>query len=416
MSAAPHPVVERLRWQDPVLAELAMPKGIMRLTRSLTSGLARASGDPDGVFWGVGDRGPNLKPKAALERYGLIALADHAARDGAKVMPLPGAGPAIARFRIEGDAVQLKAVAALRSPAGTPLSGLPLPLPSPESELALAIDGTPLGCHPDGADTEGIACRADGKFWIAEEYAPSLLLVGRDGLVERRHVPAGTAVHFAGSSIPVVETLPALALSRKLNRGFEALALSCDGAMLFAMFQSPLSHPDRAAHKQSDLVRLWALDAERGTLLAEYLYPLGPLEGFRRDTAERPVRCDDIKVSELTMLEDGSLLVLERVTLSTHIYRVEPVAHLVLTGEWSDPARLPTLEQLGSVGARAAGVPVLQKQLILSTDDHPEIGADLEGMIMLDAHIMLLASDSDYGTEGAETGFWRVTFAAPVGS
>ena len=402
--------IERLEWTDPLLAELPMPRGTMRLTRSLTSGLTRASADEPGVFWGVGDRGPNLKPKAALERYGLTALAAHAQTDGAKVMPLPAAGPALARFRIAGSEVLLDAVHPLRTPTGTSLSGLPLPLPAQESEPALALDGSPLGTHPDGADTEGIAARPDGKLWIAEEYGPSLLLVSPDGTVEARHVPAGTAQYFAGSAIPIIESLPALALSRKLNRGFEALALSADGLVLFTLFQSPLSHPDRAAHQQSDLVRLWALDALTGTLLAEYAYPLGPPAGFRRDCAEGLVRRDDIKVSELTLLGDGSLLVLERVTQSTHIYRVTPGSDNALPAAWSDPARRPTLEQLGADGAAAERVPLLEKQLILSTDDHPEIGCDLEGMIVLAPGTLLLASDSDYGTEGAVTGFWRVTF------
>jgi len=405
--------IERLAWHDPLLAELPMPRGTMRLTRSLTSGLAQMPGDPDGVFWGVGDRGPNLKPAAALGRYGLTGLAEHAATDGAKVMPLPQAGPALAQFRIEGADVQLLGIAPLHSPTGA-LSGLPLPLPSAEREPALAIDGSPLACHPDGADTEGLACRADGKLWIAEEYAPSLLLVNRDGLVEARHVPQGTAHHLTGSSIPLVESLPALALSRKLNRGFESLALSPDGAVLYVMFQSPLSHPDRDAHERSDLVRLWALDAITLALRAEYAYPLDPPAAFRRDTAGGAVRRDDIKVSELATLTDGSLLVLERVTQTTRIYQVRPGAHNALADRWSDPALRPTLEQLAADGLRAADQPLLDKTLILSTDDHPEIGPDLEGLIMLDARTMLLASDSDYGTEGAETGFWRITFPAPL--
>lgn len=400
-----NPRVERLEWQDPLLAELPMPKGTMRLTRSLTSGLTL--GIEPGEFWGVGDRGPNIKPGAALERYGLTAFAPHTQTDGAKVMPLPEAGPALARFRIAGDAVQLVEVATLHTPAGTTLSGLPLPLAEQESELVLALDGSPLGCHADGADTEGIARRGDGKLWIAEEYGPSLLLVGPDGLALARHVPIGTAQHFAASAIPIIESLPALALARKLNRGFEALALSPDGTVLYTAFQSPLSHPDREAHQASDVVRIWALDAFSCSVLAEYAYPLGPPEGFRRDLAEGSVKRDDIKVSELTMLGDGSLLVLERVTLSTHIYRVRPKPELA--PEWRDPARRPTLEQVGS-----AGVTSLAKQLVFSTDNHSEVCGDLEGMIMLAPNVMLLASDSDYGTEGAETEFWRVTFPRPL--
>lgn len=412
--ARPAPRIERLNWTDPLLAELAMPTGTMRLTRSLTSGLARSAADPTDVFWGVGDRGPNIKPKAAVGRYGLGALRDAAALDGAKVMPLPQEGPCLARFRITGGAVELDAVFPLHAANGTRLSGLPLPLAGQESEPALALDGSPLGCDPDGADTEGLACLPDGRLWIAEEYGPSLLLVERDGTVLRRCVPQGTAAAFAGSAIPLAEVLPALALARKLNRGFEALALSADGAVLYAAFQSPLSHPDRAAHEGSDVVRIWALDPASGALLREYAYTLDPPEAFRRDCAQGPVRRDDVKISELAMLDDGSLLVLERVTLSTTIYRVEPTPGAVLPGEWSDPARRPTLEQKGSAGLRAAEVPVLVKHHVFSTDDHPEVGGDLEGMIMLAADTMLLASDSDYGTEGAVTGFWRITFPAPL--
>jgi hypothetical protein len=115
--------VDRLDWTDPLLAELAMPIGTMRLTRSLTSGLTL--GATPGEFWGVGDRGPNIKPAAAMARYGLTALAEHAATDGAKVMPLPSAGPALARFRIAGSRVELMEAAPLRTPAGTAISGLP---------------------------------------------------------------------------------------------------------------------------------------------------------------------------------------------------------------------------------------------------------------------------------------------------
>jgi hypothetical protein len=59
-------------------------------------------------------------------------------------------------------------------------------------------------------------------------------------------------------------------------------------------------------------------------------------------------------------------------------------------------------------------VPVLAKRLLFSSDDAPEIGADLEGMAILSPSELLLASDNDFGVEGAETGFWRVRFDRPV--
>jgi hypothetical protein len=61
-----------------------------------------------------------------------------------------------------------------------------------------------------------------------------------------------------------------------------------------------------------------------------------------------------------------------------------------------------------------AQIPTLTKALILSTDDHPEISPDLEGMLMLSPTQLLLANDSDFGIEGAQTQFWRVEFDAPI--
>lgn len=403
---------ERLAWTDERLAEVRTPAGPMILTRSLTSGLTRRSEDPAGVFWGIGDRGPNIKPADALRRYGLSRLASLADVDGAKVMPLPEAAASIARFRIVGGSIELEEIIALRTPAGTSLSGLPPPrFAGMEWEPVFALDGTALRNACDGVDTEGIVALPDGRFWIADEYGPSLLLVGRDGMVTRRFVPQGTSQMFADSSVPTDDRLPAIASARKLNRGFEALTLSCDGQSLFLAFQSPLAHPDRHAHDNGDIVRVWELDPGTGDFRAEFAYPLAPPETFVRDCAVGTVTKSDVKVSELASLPDGSLLVLERVTLSTHVYSIRVDVPAVPTC-FLDPTHRPTLEQIGQAGAKAAGISLLSKQLVLSTDEHDEICGDLEGMLILEDGSMLLVNDSDYGIEGAVTQFWRIPLPA----
>jgi hypothetical protein len=58
--------------------------------------------------------------------------------------------------------------------------------------------------------------------------------------------------------------------------------------------------------------------------------------------------------------------------------------------------------------------PVLTKTLVLSTDDWPQIDADLEGMALLSDRDLLLSTDNDFGVEGRETAFYRVSFAAPL--
>jgi hypothetical protein len=412
--------VTRLNWTDAHLCDIALPTATMRLTRSLASGLTRSPLDPPGTFWGVGDRGPNLKPGTAVVRYACDHLAPLAAIDGAKIMPLPDSGPAIARFRIDGDTVHLEAAHDLATQDGQPISGRPVPHgPDAEFEPVFDLAGTRLPNDPDGADSEAIIALADGTFWVAEEYGPSLLRVDRQGRILHRWVPHGTGHLYAGSRAPIIEALPALAIARKLNRGFESIALTDDGDILIAN-QSPLAHPDRAAHEGSRTVRLWQLDGATGALIHEWAYRFDKPESFRRDTDLGKVARDDIKLSEILCLPRNAaghhrLLLLERVTASTRFHLVTLDPAQALDAKWSDPATRPTLEQLDGQGLSDHAIPLLEKTLLFSTDDWPDIDPDLEGMVLLSPTDLLISNDSDYGTEGAETRFWRISFDQPLG-
>jgi hypothetical protein len=400
--------VERLDWVDPPLGEIELPGGTMRLRAGFGSGLATRPGDPAGTVWAVGDRGPNLKVKAAIRLYGLDRLEPLRHVDGAKIMPRPDLGPAIAQLRVTGDRVELVRAMRIADSRGRPVSGLPIPGGDhARSEPAYDLDGAPLPPDPSGLDSEGIAALADGGFWVGDEYGPSLVRLGPDGRVLTRLVPEGTDLDGAESR------LPAIAGSRQINRGFEAIALSGDGLWLYLAFQSPLAHPDEAAHEQARHVRLWRLDAATGEVAAQYLYPLDLPETFLRDCAAGPLELSDLKVSELCWAGPDTLLVLERGSRTTKIYRVALSERFELDPSHLDPATRPTVEQL-SARAGGLGLPVLAKRLLLSTDDAPDIAADLEGMAILSPSELLLVNDNDFGVEGAETGFWRVRFDEPL--
>lgn len=278
-------------------------------------------------------------------------------------------------------------------------------------EPAFDLDGAPLEPDPSGLDTEGIAALADGGFWVGDEFGPSLVRLDGDGRVLKRLVPEGTDLD--GAAYPVEPCLPAIAARRQLNRGFEAIAISPDGRWLFLAFQSPLAHPDEKAHEQARHVRLWRLDAETGAVDAQFLYPLDPPETFRRDGEKKPLDRSDLKVSELCWVGADSLLVLERGSETTKIYKVTPADDLRLPPEHLDTATRPTVEEL-SGGDEDFGLPVLAKSLLFSSDDAPDVAADLEGMAILSPSDLLLVNDNDFGVEGAETGFWRVAFDQPV--
>jgi Esterase-like activity of phytase len=404
--------VERLAWADEPLGEIELPKRAMRFRSGFGSGLSRRLGDPPGVVWAVGDRGPNIKVKTAVKLYGLDRLEALRDEEGAKIMPRTDLGPAIAELRVGEDRVELVRSLRIADAEGRPVSGLPVPGgPHTRCEPAFDLDGAPLAPDPSGLDTEGIAALADGGFWVGDEFGPSLVRLDGDGRVLKRLVPEGTDLD--GAAYPVEARLPAIAARRQLNRGFEAIALSPGGRWLFLAFQSPLAHPDEAAHEQGRHVRLWRLDAESGEFAAQYLYPLDPPETFRRDRAKKPLERGDLKVSELVWAGADSLLVLERGSETTRIYRVTPSDEFAVPAEHIDVATRPTVEEL-SAGEEGPGLPVLAKSLLFDSDDAPEVGADLEGMAILSPRELLLVNDNDFGVEGTETGFWRVRFDQPL--
>lgn len=406
MSAA---VATPLRYEDEALGAIDLPGGTLCITRGVGSGLARSG---DGRIWAIGDRGPNLKVKLAVERYGCEALARHAETDGAKVMPRLDIGPAISELALDGDAVRIARTIPLRDRSGRPLSGLPPPGGlNGESEPALTLAGETIEPDPAGVDSEGLAAAADGSFWVGDEYGPSVLRVAADGTVLARWVPCGSESLFEGADYPIVGRLPPIAAKRRLNRGFEALALSPDERRLYLVFQSPLSHPDLDAHRKGRHVRLWRLDADSGEVEAQFLYPLDAPETFQRDRALGPFGREDIKVSELAAIGPDRLLVLERGSATTKICSVDLDPACALPAEHLDMGTRPTVEELSAEGG---ALPVLTKRLVLNTDEMPELDADLEGLVALDGRTLLLVNDNDFGTEGVPTRFWRVALPSEV--
>lgn len=403
--------VEELRWTEVSLGEVAMPKETLRLAAGFGSGLTSAPGRPGTTVWAICDRGPNLKLKDARKLYGWTAPHDWRDVDGAKLMPRPDIGPALALLEVGETAVELKRTVRVRDADGRPVSGLPIPDSGhAECEPVLDLDGRHVTPDPAGMDTEGLALLADGSFWAAEEYGPSLLRLGAGGEVLERLVPQGVAL--AGAPYPVRDSLPALAARRHLNRGFEAIAVAPSGRHLYVAFQSPLAHPGKAQHERGRHVRLWRLDPG-GAVTAQYLYPLDPPGSFARDCAKKDMDRSDIKLCEIAALDDDRLLMLERGSETSKIYRVSLDPSRELGPEHLDIDTRPTLEELS---ASDEPLPALAKALLFTSDDWPVVGADIEGMTPIAADQLLIVSDNDFGCEGKQTRFYRLSFDVPLAS
>jgi hypothetical protein len=401
--------VRRLVWDDEPVGTIPLPKAPLRMVMSFGSGLSRRRTDPPGVFWAVGDRGPNIKPKTLVEMYRFDTARTLEKHDGAKVMPCTDVGPAIAKLRVTGERIELVETLRITAPDGTPVSGLPNPSSAhAQCEPAFDLECRPLDPDPSGLDTEGIAALEGGGFWVGDEFGPSLVRLDARGRIQRRCLPEGIDTDGAGGAAEAV--LPAIAAKRQLNRGFEAIALSPDERWLYLAFQSPLAHPDEHAHKNARHTRIWRLDAATLEVTGQYLYPFDDPASFVRDAAKEKIGWSDLKVSELLCVADDALLVLERCSQTTKFYRVQLSDDCALGAEHLTVAARPTAEQLSADGK----VPELAKDLVFSTDDTPEVAADLEGMIVLSPTELLLVNDNDFGVEGAHTEFWLVEFTDPV--
>ncbi len=403
--------VTELSYSDELLGKVALPGCDLTISRGIGSGLTRRVGDPPNKFWAIGDRGPNFKLLFGI-KHGLSLPDTLADVEGAKFMPALAFGPAIAELNLQDGVVTCVHSQDLCDKDGQPITGLPPA--NGLGEIAVNLDGTLIPPNPSGVDSEGIAAMADGTFWVADEYGPSLLHVASNGTVLVRWVPAGLGRLFDGAGYPIKESLPAIAASRQFNRGFETVALSADEKWLYVAFQSPLAHPDEATHRQGRHVRIWKMDALTGEITAQFLYPLDGADSFRRDNALGAFHGSDIKVSELVLLEPERLLILERGSATSKLYTVTLNAECAVDECHMKSETRPTLEELSAAGQVGISVPQLRKTLLLNSDDFPEIGADLEGIVALTPRTLLLVNDNDFGVEGASTRFWRVDFAADL--
>ena len=347
--------MEELRWNDVSLGEIGFPKEPLILAAGFGSGLATRAGEPSEFVWAICDRGPNIKVADALERYGWRPPPKFEHRRGAKLMPRPDIGPSIGLLRITEAEIQLKKTMRLHCGDGEPVSGLPVPESGhAECEPVLDLDGKHVEPDPNGLDTEGLAVLADGSFWASEEYGPSLIKISPEGKILKRLVPEG--VQLAEAGYLVEPSLPAIAAKRQLNRGFEAVSITPSEKLLYVAFQRPLAHPTEADHKKARHVRIWQLDAA-GAVLGQYLYPLDEPRTFRRDRAVQDVDRSDLKVCEVVATAEDELLVLERASETSKIYRVRLEGRRKLAPEHLRLKTRPTIESFRPAITRSPNSP-----------------------------------------------------------
>jgi hypothetical protein len=393
-----------------LVPEISLAEGV-RLGGLSDLSPARAQGRPT-RFWTLTDRGPN----GSVER------------DGRKHRTLvsPGFVPTLLLVEIgavaprgdhpAGEATIVTTIP-LATPSGDPVSGRPLPGLSDDAILNPA-DAAGIPPHADGIDSEAVVEMANGSFWLAEEYGPSLLHVAAEGRVIARHFPAGMAPQ--GAAAKAHETLPAEYARRRENRGFEALAASADGARLFALLQSPLDNPKAKAAKKTGNVRLLVFDTQAGRPEAEHVYRLG--DPAEPEFLSRGAPPDDGKLSAVATIDDDSLLVLEQADGGLARLYVASLAGATDTLAWRPGKDQKGGDDAGSLekvrNLEAAGIVPLGKTLVADLGGLlPEIEATvyggkprsgklrqlkLEGIAIIDERHVAIVNDNDFGVHVKE--------------
>ena len=351
------------------------------LLGSVGSDLWHGPKDARDEFWMLTDRGPN----------GQIRV------DGSnrRTFWVPEFNPTILRVKTEGKAIRILETIPIVGQSGKPVTGLP---------NLKGIDETPynysakeiLPFNPNGLDTEGLVRASSGDFWIAEEYSPSLVHLDRNGKVLKRYIPEG--LNLEGTDYPVAQALPAIYGKRKINRGFEGIALSADEKMLYVVLQSPLLNPDRKTGDVSRNSRLLVFDIASERMTTEYVYRLDASKEFDPNPQNTP---DEMKLSGVVVLSPTTLLVLERTDLVAKLYSVDmSQATNILNTKWGDPKTAPTLEAL--IDPAAAEVRALSKTLVLDLSSLDGMPEKIEGVALLDRNTIAVANDNDFDSEESQ--------------
>ena len=191
------------------------------------------------------------------------------------------------------------------------------------------------------------------------------------------------------------ESLPAIFGKRKINRGFEGLAVSADEKTLYAVLQSPLANPDRKIGDASRNTRVVVFDRDKEQVTAEYVYRFDVAAEFDPRPKMSP---DEMKLSAVVYLNPTTLLILERTDWVAKLYTVDLAAATnILKTKWDDPSTTPSLESLDDPAK--SEIRVLPKTLVLDLNQFKEMPEKIEGVAVIDRNTIAVANDNDFDSE-----------------
>jgi hypothetical protein len=330
-------------------------------------------------WYGLSDRGPgggSLDYQTRVQRFGL------------KVDKKTGA---ISGFKIRETII-------FKDEFDHPMNGL---APNPTNVLGNAFDpeGFVIGPH-------------NRHFYVSDEYGPSLYEFDKKGNRVRSFVTPTNLIPRSAANMPNYANDTGNTAGKRTNRGFEGLAISPDGAYVYAMLQSAMLDEGGGSGVCNRIVKF---STGTGTAVAQYAYQM---EGSSQGRG----------ISALFAVNDHEFLVLERnnrgigvgAELSPpnkKLFRIDVTGAVDVSGVPFAPTACPA----GKVTKHS--VPFLD----LSADTLPELGNKVpekwEGLavgprLKDGSYVMVTGTDNDYSVTQNATGqqfdvYFRVTDADP---
>jgi hypothetical protein len=166
-------------------------------------------------------------------------------------------------------------------------------------------------------DPEGLVVAANGNFFVADEYGPSVYEFDRNGVFVRAFVQPSNVSPVDASGPNYVDGRGTILSGRQDNRGYEGLAMSPDGKKLYAVLQDPLvNEGSNDDGRRSGNVRIVEFDVQTGQSTGQYIYQLESLADINArvpgNTFSATAQGRNIGVSAIIALGNDRFLVIER--------------------------------------------------------------------------------------------------------
>ncbi|KAF9121299.1 hypothetical protein BGX30_002673 [Mortierella sp. GBA39] len=265
-----------------------------------------------------------------------------------------------------------------------------------------------ISYDPYGLDVEGLAYNPqDDTFWISDEYGPYLVQVKRDGTLVQRLAPQGISSELNTAALPLKDTLPAVYLDRRQNRGAEAVGITPE---------SPLRNPDKSVDN-SRALRILKIDLATLKPVAEYAYLTEDAGQFK------DLKQSDIVISDLNVIDENTLLIDERdknagdAAQLKRIYAINLTDATNILGKYDEAGPSgKTLEQMSPAELRQAGIMTPLKRTVLDAVEFNYPNEKIEGISLVNGHTLVIVNDNDFGVtnpDAKENGTDLWTFELP---